>query len=284
MITLENYEEYLILFVDDELSEVEQKELAAFLKQYPHLQKELEDFQKTKLPAATDLHFADKERLLKKEPTKTILLTGWRSLAAAVVLLLIAFAAFKWMKKPSVNLTPPSVEIAKTTAPQQPIITQEKPSVPAETLVKTTRKITPKKPIAPASAYVKHDNKTRQPTTETQHKETTPTPPKTAPVNPINTETVSQGMPLVQTTSEPMQNTTAPMPETEVAKEKRATKKQRSRFLANLFISAEKRQGLAHLRNQVEERVATVKSINENIKNTSVEIKLGSKELFVLNF
>lgn len=67
-ISLENYEEYFSCYIDNELSEAEQKELFQFLDSYPHLKQELEDFKLTMLQPEEKISFPDKSFLFKNEP------------------------------------------------------------------------------------------------------------------------------------------------------------------------------------------------------------------------
>lgn len=62
-INLNNYEQYLLMYVDNELSAAEQRDVESFLRDYPYLQEELELLQQTVLPLE-DISF-DKSSLLK---------------------------------------------------------------------------------------------------------------------------------------------------------------------------------------------------------------------------
>ena len=62
IISLENYEEWLILYMDNELTAAQKAEVEAFLLLHPHFQEELDLLMGTKLPA-DDLIFAGKAEL-----------------------------------------------------------------------------------------------------------------------------------------------------------------------------------------------------------------------------
>lgn len=64
-INLDNYEQYLLMYVDNELSAADRMHVEAFLRDYPYLQEELEILQQTVLPLETVLF--DKSSLLKPE-------------------------------------------------------------------------------------------------------------------------------------------------------------------------------------------------------------------------
>src|SRR5882724_7189629 len=71
-ITRQNYEEYFLLYVDNELSIVERKAVDAFIQQYPDLQEELKALQRSVLRPDRQLHFEDKEALLKNIPANPV--------------------------------------------------------------------------------------------------------------------------------------------------------------------------------------------------------------------
>lgn len=62
MISRDNYEEYFLLYIDNELNEEERKAVEAFVLLHPDLQAELEILMTTKLPA-DDISLAGKESL-----------------------------------------------------------------------------------------------------------------------------------------------------------------------------------------------------------------------------
>jgi hypothetical protein len=278
MVTLQNYEEYIMLYVDEELNATEVSELMKFIKLHPELETELEAYKKTKLPVAIELVYTDKAKLLK-QPAKTISLNRWLVYGvAAGIALLIAFAAGKWMNKPATEIieTP---EIAKkaepATAPVNPI-------TPVTPQTKSALQSAPANPVNQSAPIAKV--KSNRPATIVK---------KAIPsvnVPGYRTETVihpadndqKQEPEIAKTVTEddrPTATETVTQPE-EIPQPK---ERKRRGLLALLPISSEKKEGLQHLRNTVEEKVEAVKTINDNIKNTSLELKLGNKELFVIN-
>src|SRR4051794_981410 len=65
MINLSNYEEYFLLYIDNELSKEECEAVESFVRQHPHLATELDMLQEAKLPADDAVVFNNKSSLYK---------------------------------------------------------------------------------------------------------------------------------------------------------------------------------------------------------------------------
>ncbi len=70
-ITLENYETFLLSYIDGELNETERTALEAFLQKHPHLEQELEIWQSTRLQAGDTPVFEQKEMLYRHTDSVT---------------------------------------------------------------------------------------------------------------------------------------------------------------------------------------------------------------------
>src|SRR5687768_12877365 len=68
-ITRHNYEEYFILYLDNELSSEDRLLVELFVKENPDLQEELDLLIQTQLVPDSSFVFADKEQLLKTPGT-----------------------------------------------------------------------------------------------------------------------------------------------------------------------------------------------------------------------
>lgn len=105
-INLNNYEEYLLNYVDGELEAEDEKELLQFMGKYPELEKELQLLQATKLPD-DKMVFPYKQQLYRsKTPGKKkviVLNKIWlgAAVAASVALLIIAYFSINRSYKPS---------------------------------------------------------------------------------------------------------------------------------------------------------------------------------------
>lgn len=91
-ITLTNFEEYLVLYIDNELNEKEEKEVKFFVSQHPSVQAELALLQKTK-PEPETLIFAEKQILYRSEkPVRRIIALPWLRIAAAASVIVMLTA------------------------------------------------------------------------------------------------------------------------------------------------------------------------------------------------
>ncbi len=90
MITWENYEEYMMLHADGELTRAEEQALMSFVYEHPELANELAAYSMSKMIPDTTQVYADKKSLLKKEPVRVIAFPNWQryAVAAGVVILL----------------------------------------------------------------------------------------------------------------------------------------------------------------------------------------------------
>lgn len=103
-ISLSNYQEYLLLYIDNELS-IEQKiKVEEFVAPHPGLQKELELLQRTRVQSEEGVVFQDKELLYRKEKYEKVFRFGWLKIAAAaIVISAVAVSTFILMNNNSVK-------------------------------------------------------------------------------------------------------------------------------------------------------------------------------------
>ena len=86
-ITLTNYEEWLVLYIDNELNADQRKEVEKFIATNPSIKEELLLLQRTQLQPE-QIEFAGKESLFRKEEKVRAFPVRWWRVAAAAVLLL----------------------------------------------------------------------------------------------------------------------------------------------------------------------------------------------------
>lgn len=121
-VTAANYEEWLTLYVDDELTPQQKVSVQQFIATYPSAEKELALLSKTKLQPET-IVFADKDSLyrteekVRKMPVRWLRLRqafgdrGWRLAAAAILILAVGITAVLVFNNRPSNGKP---DIAKT--------------------------------------------------------------------------------------------------------------------------------------------------------------------------
>ncbi|MBW7912220.1 MAG: hypothetical protein H3C54_00600 [Taibaiella sp.] len=73
MVNMENYEEYMLLYADRELTPEQEKALLDFVALHPELKPELEAYAATRLQPEEAMIFTGKDALIKTEPK----LCGW---------------------------------------------------------------------------------------------------------------------------------------------------------------------------------------------------------------
>lgn len=102
-ISLNNYEEWFLLYIDNELSVEQKKQVELFVLQHPTLQSEFEWLQQTRLPEEK-LVFPHKEILYRNETSRKgpVLYMRWMRYAAAAAV--IGIMATIWMLAPTSTL------------------------------------------------------------------------------------------------------------------------------------------------------------------------------------
>ncbi len=118
-ITINNYQEYFLLYIDKELSPKDKEAVETFVLQNPQLQGEFTLLKETVLPEEK-IVFANKESLYRKEEKKRPIVIGlrWASLAAAAIIGLIALVVFNNGSEPdAIAVKDPKVQ--EKPAPQQ---------------------------------------------------------------------------------------------------------------------------------------------------------------------
>ncbi len=91
LINQSNYQEYFLLYVDNELDHAAKKDVEKYIHENPFLQNELSLLQQVTLEPDSAIVFEGKETLYKKEQNKRRVLFGWMSAAAIAILLVTGF-------------------------------------------------------------------------------------------------------------------------------------------------------------------------------------------------
>ena len=121
-INVSNYEEWLVLYVDDELNEKEKLAVEKFVAAHPHVQKELAIFQQTKLQPEK-IAF-DKKVLYRSEKPRVISIEWWKVAVAAVLILAAGATTYSVLHKKSNG---PAEKVASVKKEQAPNVAKETP-------------------------------------------------------------------------------------------------------------------------------------------------------------
>lgn len=153
-IDINNYEEYFISYMENELSPEVREEVELFVAQHPNLQSELEAFKMTVLQPDKSVSFSNKEVLLKKGNGNLVALftAHWLKIAAAILLIVgmsIPLYYSSWQNN--------QVQSAQSFAPHKnqtmasPIVNNQSLSTPSLKMVKEKR--APKAVLPSISSY-----------------------------------------------------------------------------------------------------------------------------------
>ena len=138
LITADNYEEWLLLYIDNELSPEQKTRVEQFIAGNPSLKEEFILLQQTRLQAEK-IVFRDKAALYRKEErVRQLPVRWWRVAAAAVLLISLGVATAVIVNKKSAvekgEIVKGDPEKEKTTAPV-PVISPAETIIPVNTPV-----------------------------------------------------------------------------------------------------------------------------------------------------
>lgn len=97
-----NYEEYFLLYIDNELSTAKREEVEMYVLQHPKLQKEFTGLKEVILKSEI-ISYPDKEDLYRTEKKRTIYMRPWRFAAAAIFIGACALGWWLWQKPEQIN-------------------------------------------------------------------------------------------------------------------------------------------------------------------------------------
>ena len=140
MINTENYESYLFLYQEGELSSAERREVEAFLSKHPDIREEMETYYDPTLVVTAEPPAQHKRHTLPL----------WRWAAAACIVLAIGYGAYLTISQPNENNTlvadaTPSIPTSRNTLQSETPtpVTMQPPTIVQPTKTLTREKITP---------------------------------------------------------------------------------------------------------------------------------------------
>lgn len=148
------YEEYFLLYIDNELSTEKRREVEKYVLQHPKLQYEFTTLKQAVL-TPEEIIFNDKKDLYRTKKRRTVYLKPWRFAAAAIFIGMCA-VGWWWLQKPAQTIAVADDHSIQNKTRQnvdvKPVDTvhQQKPeqSVAQETLPPSINKITDEKAVA----------------------------------------------------------------------------------------------------------------------------------------
>lgn len=118
-INMSNYEEWLVLYVDNELSEEQKVSVERFAATHSHVQQELDLFQQVKLQPEK-LLFADKDILYRTAKPKVVVMQWWRVAVAAILILAVGITFYSLLNTSGNGEKGTAVREVATGKKQQP--------------------------------------------------------------------------------------------------------------------------------------------------------------------
>jgi hypothetical protein len=268
MVTWENYEEYMIMHADGELTASEEQALQAFISEHKELQSEMALYEQMRLAPEQAEVFDHKKQLLKTETaTHVINLKQWRAYgAAAGILALICLGIIKWQ-------LPQSTHPIAAQAPAAIPVTAERgmPAQPKEAIVLNNRPSIIHHSIKPGV------KKGKNPVGTTAQKPVTATE-GTIGKMAINTPKMLDNGITAPSASE-LQQIPVPMvaiPVTDAKQEKELSNR--------LATSQDNRAGIETLKNIITGGAQGIRQIRKDLKQTDISLSINGKELVVINF
>lgn len=262
MVNRENYEEYMMLYVDGELDEAGEQALHAFVAAHPDLQAELAAYESCRLQPEEQLVFGDKDALLKQPVAvasrRSVPKSWWAYGAAAGLVLLLALLLKQPVKEPVLAVKKPTPAVRGLQAP-----------VPAATM--------PSAPMAPSAQAASAAAPTPAPAPVVE----TGAPPAPGPASAIAALPVQEPVLLP---AEP--ETVAVASEVAVPVLPAPTPSSRERGPHLPIAMAENMEALGLLKEAVTTSapVQTVRQLRQGLRGTDVAVHIGNRELFTLRF
>ncbi len=291
MVTAENYEEFMILSADGELSAEEERELMAFLELNPALKAEMDTYASLKLVPDEELVYTDKQSLLKPETNKQIFIPRlYRSYGIAAGILLLIGTSYiifeKSQRNPIETNNVATLPVKDTNHQNTKIVNADsQKSQPITPAPKPNNIQVVVKSVAPASTHKNNPKELIRPlhqspvhTVPTQANENlvarveqavlTSLPmmdaQQIASTHILKTDTLN----FITTESEPIVATLS------------ADEKRRS-FIDKLPLTEVKKEGLAKVSGAIVNTYDQIQSLKKEVESTNVTLAVRNRKLII---
>jgi len=146
-INITNYEEQLLNYIDDELSNDERNEVERSAAKYPTIQKELLLLQKAKLQPEEEVVFPDRSTLYRREEkVRVISMTWFRVAVAAAIILIAGFVTLKLVSTNKNGSNPDVAGVNKTKDEPSNNTTKQSVALPKDQIEKDKEQVLVKVP------------------------------------------------------------------------------------------------------------------------------------------
>jgi hypothetical protein len=164
-----NYEEYFLLYIDNELSIAKREEVERYVLQHPKLQNEFTTLKQAVL-APEIISYGDKKDLYRTERKRTVYLRPWRLAAAAIF---IGICAIGWwlVQKPVATITVAGEQAEKHPSKQNVVIPKKTDSVDQDMALPDQEVKRPEQITAQQPSSIKKEIKTASVTAVREKKE-----------------------------------------------------------------------------------------------------------------
>lgn len=266
MITKHNVEEYILMYVDQELSNEESAILLSFLEEYPEFNEMLVDYQTTVVEMDTEMVYPDKAKLYRNEkvektavilPMQTKHSKWWKYMAVASVVALISFGANQLFVANVIEVK----QLGDHT-----IAANNSAVIPVKTLSNRTEddKLPPIAPrIAKPSTVIRASNS------------------KLPVINDVQQQQIEiievEEMALLANNRMPIATSSQKL-HSSFSKPQFVVNKEASNLLGDNVIN---NPLIADIREQVKEKIEDFKEVSEVIKYASISLSVGNKNIVI---
>lgn len=272
MVTKDNFEEYALLYVDNELTKVEEEALLNFVALHPDFKTELEAYKAAVLAPDSLLTFDNKEDLLKPAPKASIISLHSNKLyyAAAASIIALLFVLFLNNGKKESTTTVAQNTPAKQTIKipiQRPAPTKKQPETTATTVVK--------KPIVAPKHQQQAPRVSDAPSLPSAKERIQQSAPAQLEGFANNYQGIEEAS-IAALDVKPITTTTSYTPT--IVEE---TPGYFADNVAPLLALNESAVSITQLSRVVTDKISDVKATAKQLKGSDVKIKIGNKEIFI---